>query len=70
MTIRDLLDAGIMIQGDVNVRLYVDDEEVSSETITDEKFYDLPEGYLDKEIHYMFAVDGVGLVIEIMDFTD
>lgn len=70
MTIRDLLDAGIYIQGKVVVRLFVDDEEKEEQEISDEAFYDLPESYLDKEIHYMYAVDGVGLVIEIMDYTD
>ena len=70
MTIRDLLDAGIMIQNKVVVRLFVDDEEYDEKEIADERFYDLPEGYLDKEIHYMYAIDGIGLVIEIMDFTD
>ena len=70
MTIRDLLDAGIMIQGKVVVRLFVDDEEYDEQEISDERFYDLPESYLDKEIHYMYAIDGIGLVIEIMDFTD
>lgn len=70
MTILDLLNAGIMIQNKVVVRLFVDDEEYDEKEITDERFYDLPESYLDKEIHYMYAIDGVGLVIEIMDFTD
>lgn len=70
MTILDLLDAGIYIQGKVVVRLFVDDEQHGEREIENESFYDLPKSWLDKEIHYMYAVDGVGLVIEIMDFTD
>lgn len=70
MTILDLLNAGIYIQGKVVVRLFVDDEQHGEREINNEAFYDLPKRWLDKEIHYMYAIDGVGLVIEIMDFTD
>ena len=67
MSLRDLLDAGIHIQGEVEIRLFDTDtdEILDQRRIDNERFYDLPETWLDKEIRYLFSIDILGLLVEI-----
>lgn len=67
MTIRDMLDAGIEIQGPYTIRMYEDDLALSSvrgENFEDEYYKNVPDIYLVSEIIYMFCEHGT-LNIEV-----
>jgi len=63
MTLRDITDT-ITLQGNVTVKQW--DEEKETYNILTETDSAIFNGrVLDKEITYMYAIDGVGLVIEV-----
>ena len=64
MSINDLLNNGIEIQGRVEVVRWIDDKEniifKSNEVIWNQNY-----DWMDADIKYMYAISGVGLKIEI-----
>ena len=65
MSINDLLNNGIEIQGRVVVVRWIKDKEIiifeSNEDVIWNQSYD----WMDADIRYMYAISGVGLKIEI-----
>jgi hypothetical protein len=64
MTIRDITEQGIEIQGNVTVKQW-DEEKETYKVLTETDIAIFKPEALDKEITYMYAIDGVGLVIEV-----
>jgi hypothetical protein len=64
MTIQDMLDHGIEIQGNITVKQWNDKKE-TYKILTETDIAIFKPEALDKEIKYMYSVDGVGLVIEV-----
>lgn len=67
MTLRDLLDAGITIQGNGRITVFDGFDEINRfefDTEDDLSAYQIPDEMLDLEIAFLYA-DDVGLNIEI-----
>lgn len=64
MSINDLLESGIEIQGNIEVKQWINDEEHllykgDAERISRNA------NYVNMRITYMFSIDQIGLVIEV-----
>ncbi len=67
MTLRDVINAGIVIQGNIEIITMQDEEEIvlsKFENCDGLIEYDIDE-IGDLEVNYMYAIDGVGLRIEV-----
>ena len=74
MTIRDLLENGIQIQGSFNIRVWNREKEETTEEIKGEDFegsvYEIDDKILDEmEITFMYA-EGGEIIIEVAEEED
>ena len=71
MTIRDLMEQGIYLQGWIKVLKWDSDMEKSEEVSysSNENGENIPEEVLDLEIKYMYAEDN-DLIIEVVEEED
>lgn len=71
MTIQDMIDEGVVIQGEVVIKSWVDEKE-DYEVFLEREIHDtlfpkdLPEEVLNAEVKFLYPVDGQ-LVFEIED---
>lgn len=65
MSINDLLENGIEIQGQTTIKRYVDENDEYITLFEGENIVICDNDIRDKNIKYMYAVYGSGLIIEI-----
>jgi len=67
MTISDLLDDGIQIQGEVTIRKWDEITEKYSTHSTFDDVSQITDKYLDERITHMYSIKGIGMVLETAD---